>query len=126
MMSVKYPLSLRNVEGLPAESGIEICHESTPRRHGGADHAARKNIRPRCLLCADTRPAAALCFPLFIRLWREPVFTASHKLRKVELQSEAYNPSRCSDPLYIRDDPNRTYAAYSDAVLERLGLGKSE
>ena len=64
--------------------------------------------------------------PPFIRLWREPVFTASHKLRKVELQSEAYNPSRCSDPLYIRDDPNRTYAAYSDAVLERLGLGKSE
>lgn len=28
MMYVKYPLSLRNVEELPAERGIDICHET--------------------------------------------------------------------------------------------------
>jgi len=28
MMYVKYPLSLRNVEGLLAECGIDICHEA--------------------------------------------------------------------------------------------------
>jgi len=28
MMSVKYPLSLRNVEDLLAERGIDICHET--------------------------------------------------------------------------------------------------
>ena len=28
MMDVKYPLSLRNVEDLLAERGIEICHET--------------------------------------------------------------------------------------------------
>ncbi len=28
MMYVKYPLSLRNVEDLLAERGIEICHET--------------------------------------------------------------------------------------------------
>ena len=28
MMDVKYPLSLRNVEDLLAERGIDICHET--------------------------------------------------------------------------------------------------
>lgn len=28
MMYVKYPLSLRNVEDLLAEGGIDICHET--------------------------------------------------------------------------------------------------
>ena len=28
MMSVKYPLSLRNLEDLLAERGIDICHET--------------------------------------------------------------------------------------------------
>ena len=28
MMYVKYPLSLRNVEDLLAERGIDICHET--------------------------------------------------------------------------------------------------
>ena len=28
MIKVKYPLSLRNVEDLPAERGIDICHET--------------------------------------------------------------------------------------------------
>ena len=32
MMYVKYPLSLRNVEDLLAERGIDICHLWTP--HG--------------------------------------------------------------------------------------------
>jgi putative transposase len=32
MMYVKYPLSLRNVEDLLAERGIDICHLWTPRR----------------------------------------------------------------------------------------------
>ena len=32
MMYVKYPLSLRNVEDLLSERGIDICHEGTVRR----------------------------------------------------------------------------------------------
>lgn len=32
MMYVKYPLSLRNVEDLLAERGIDICHLWTPLR----------------------------------------------------------------------------------------------
>ena len=31
MMYVKYPLSLRNVEDLLAERGIDICHEGPVR-----------------------------------------------------------------------------------------------
>ena len=32
MMYVKYPLSLRNVEELLAERGIDICHETVRLR----------------------------------------------------------------------------------------------
>ena len=31
MMYVRFPLSLRNVEDLLAERGIDICHEGTDR-----------------------------------------------------------------------------------------------
>ena len=35
MMSVKYPLSLRNVEHLLHERGIDICHETVRLRWNG-------------------------------------------------------------------------------------------
>jgi putative transposase len=37
MMYVRFPLSLRNVEDLLAEPGIDLCHE--PVRHGGTGSA---------------------------------------------------------------------------------------
>jgi fatty-acyl-CoA synthase len=64
--------------------------------------------------------------PLFVRLWAEPVFTGSGKLRKVELQRDAYDPSRFTDPLFVRDETAGAYAPYSEALLERLGLPRSE
>ena len=37
MMYVKYPLSLRNVEDLLHERGIDICHLWTPRKAQAAN-----------------------------------------------------------------------------------------
>ena len=34
MMYVRFPLSLRNVEDLLFERGIEICHETLPKAYG--------------------------------------------------------------------------------------------
>ena len=51
MMYVKYPLSLRNVEDLLHERGIDICHETVRlwwRRFGPmfATRSARSGLRP--------------------------------------------------------------------------------
>jgi putative transposase len=45
LMYVKYPLSLRNVEDLLAERGIDISHETV--RFGGSDSARSAEIRRR-------------------------------------------------------------------------------
>ena len=45
LMYVKYPLSLRNVEDLLAERGIDISHETV--RFGGTDSARSAEIRRR-------------------------------------------------------------------------------
>ena len=48
MMYIRFPLSLRNVEDLPHERGIDICHESVRLwidRFG--THFAKKIRKPR-------------------------------------------------------------------------------
>ena len=45
MMYVKYPLSLRNVEDLLAERGIDVCHESSPPRCAGSEPRACGSTR---------------------------------------------------------------------------------
>jgi hypothetical protein len=52
MMYVRYPLSLRNVEDLLAERGIDICHETVRlwwNRFGGPVFAAEIKKRRRLL-----------------------------------------------------------------------------
>jgi fatty-acyl-CoA synthase len=60
--------------------------------------------------------------PLFVRISPEPDVTSTFKLRKVDLQREGYDPARISDPLFVRDDTARTYAALDAASLARLGI----
>jgi hypothetical protein len=46
LMDVRYPLSLRNVEDLLFERGIDICHETARLDHmPGAMVAARRQYR---------------------------------------------------------------------------------
>jgi fatty-acyl-CoA synthase len=119
---------------LSAAAGVEMVNVYgviVPGQEGRAGMAALimrpgQAFDPDAFYTLTRARLPAYAAPLFVRLWREPVFTASGKLRKVELQSEAYAPSRFSDPLYVRDDTNRTYTPYSEAVLARLGLPKSE
>ena len=51
----------------------------------------------------------AYAAPVYLRLVRQPDVTTTFKLRKVDLQRDGYDPARISDPLYVRDDPTRTY-----------------
>ncbi len=59
--------------------------------------------------------------PQFVRVAGAADMTASFKLRKVDLQRQGYDPAASADPLYVRDDANRTYQPYSAEVLARVG-----
>jgi hypothetical protein len=49
--------------------------------------------------------------PVFVRLQSEAEVTGTFKLRKIELQREGWNPATLADPLFMRDDAARAYAA---------------
>jgi len=60
--------------------------------------------------------------PVFVRVSAAADLTSTFKLRKVDLQRQGYCPDACTDPLFIRDEPSRTYQPYSAEVLQRAGL----
>jgi hypothetical protein len=70
MMYVRYPLSLRNVEDLLFERGIDICHETALPCPNPAERreVAIGLTAPRVALCRPTLqphlPAAASTLPL--------------------------------------------------------------
>ena len=60
--------------------------------------------------------------PQFVRLCPLADMTSTYKLRKVDLQAQGYDPIRCSDPLYVRNDKEQTYVPYSLEVLKQVGF----
>lgn len=68
-------------------------------------------------LAAERLPRYAA--PLFLRLSPQADMTGNYKLRKVDLQREAYDASQVSDPLFVRDDKARTYVPLDAASLAR-------
>jgi len=71
-------------------------------------------------LCDQRLPRYAM--PLFVRVSGQADLTSTFKLRKVDLQRESYDPGNFTDPLYVRDDAQGTYAPFSAEVLARVGL----
>ena len=55
--------------------------------------------------------------PLFVRLLPEAVVTATFKLRKVDLQREAFDPAVVSDLLFYRDDKKRSYEPITSELV---------
>ena len=59
---------------------------------------------------ADLPPYAR---PLFLRVVDAIEVTGTLKLRKGVLRDEGFDPSRISDPLYLRDDDSATYVPFT-------------
>jgi fatty-acyl-CoA synthase len=60
--------------------------------------------------------------PVFVRVSPEPDMTGNYKLRKVDLQREAFDVTRVSDPLFVRVESAGTYLPLTEARLqEALG-----
>jgi acyl-CoA synthetase (AMP-forming)/AMP-acid ligase II len=61
--------------------------------------------------------------PLFVRIVPSMDVTGTLKQRKTVLQQQGYDPTACTDPLYIRDDAHHRYAPLTAALLERIRAG---
>jgi fatty-acyl-CoA synthase len=60
--------------------------------------------------------------PVFLRLSPQPDMTGNYKLRKVDLQRDAFDTARVADPLWVRVEAAGRYLPLSDATLrEALG-----
>ena len=70
------------------------------------------------------RRLPAYARPAFVRIVREMDVTGTLKQRKHVLADEGYDPARVADPLFVRDDPARTYVPLTPAVLEEIRAGR--
>jgi fatty-acyl-CoA synthase len=61
--------------------------------------------------------------PLFVRIVQAMDVTGTLKQRKMDLQRQGYDPSTCSDPLYIRDDAQQRYIPLTAATVEQIRNG---
>jgi fatty-acyl-CoA synthase len=74
---------------------------------------------PQHFYALATSRLASYAVPLFVRVWSNPDFTASYKLRKVALQREGFDPTKISDPLYVIDHGARSYVTFNSEAFER-------
>src|SRR5262249_28149432 len=109
----------------PGVDMVNVYGVSVPGSDGRAGMAALivsgpEEFDPRAFYAHAVTALPAYAVPVFVRLQREAEMTGTFKLRKVELQQEAYDPAKVSDPLYLRDDGARAYVALGADVYQRI------
>ncbi|MHC8318704.1 long-chain-acyl-CoA synthetase [Pseudomonas sp. LB3P31] len=112
---------------LPGLELINIYGVQVPGHEGRAGMAAvlmqeGRAFDPQALFALTEARLPRYAAPVFVRVTQAADLTASYKLRKVDLQRQGYCPTRCNDPLFIRDEQAGTYVPYSAQVLTRVGL----
>lgn len=121
-------LEVANALGdLPGLELINVYGVQVPGHEGRAGMAAvlmqeGRAFDPQTLFALTESRLPRYAAPVFVRVTQAADLTASYKLRKVDLQRQGYCPTRCSDPLFIRDEQAGTYVPYSAQVLTRVGL----
>ena len=110
---------------LPGLEMIVVYGVTVPGAEGRAGMAAlilqpRAVFDPAALYALAVRRLAPFAVPLFVRVWRDPDFTASYKLRKGDLQRDGYDPAAVGDdPLFVIDHDAQSYVPLSDAAIAR-------
>ncbi|RZF38777.1 hypothetical protein LSTR_LSTR008147 [Laodelphax striatellus] len=62
--------------------------------------------------------------PLFLRVIEQVPLTATFKLKKLDLQSEGYDPSKINDPLYFMDAKSGKYVTLTPQLYQEIVEGK--
>ncbi len=102
--------------------GVEVPgHEG---RAGMAALVVDEGFDPESLFGHLERNLPAYSRPLFLRLRKELLTTATFKHRKVELVKEGFDPARVSDPLLFRDDARKRYVPLTAELHQRILAGE--
>ncbi|KAI8507857.1 hypothetical protein Bbelb_140970 [Branchiostoma belcheri] len=64
--------------------------------------------------------------PLFLRLTTEISVTRTLKQQKMQLVKEGFDPTLIREPLYLRDDAQKTYVPLDLDLYRRIALGKAK
>ena len=67
---------------------------------------------------------ASYAAPIFLRLCQEVEVTGTLKLRKVTLQEEGFDPERIDDPLFVRNDDEKTYTPLTGPLCAAIRSGE--
>ncbi|MBI4517057.1 MAG: long-chain-acyl-CoA synthetase [Deltaproteobacteria bacterium] len=86
--------------------------------------AAGERFEPAAFYAFVERTLPAYARPLFVRLAQSMDVTGTLKHTKLRLQAEGYDPTRIADPLYFRDERQRTYVALDLTVARRIDAGE--
>lgn len=78
---------------------------------------------PRSFYAHAERELPAYARPGFVRLVESMDATGTLKHRKVELQRQGFDLALISDPLFVRDDSERTYVAMTSEITDRVQAG---
>ncbi len=100
---------------------------------GGDGRAGMIAIIPECnlevfdlkALCGhfqSTLPAYAV--PKFLRLNKNLAYTPTHKIKKVELKKDGFDPGRIDDPLYVLLPGESAYQTLSGEIYQNILDGK--
>jgi fatty-acyl-CoA synthase len=111
--------------------GVELCAVYGVRLPGAEGRAGMAALRLHAGTTLDGKALYAhleqrlppYARPALVRLLAEPELTATFKIRKVALQREGYDSSSIADPLYYRDDAQRSYLPLSPEIADRIREG---
>lgn len=109
---------------LPGLDMVVVYGVKVPGAEGRAGMAALilrpgATFDPQALYALATARLAPYAVPLFVRVWADPDFTASYKLRKVDLQREGFDAALVRDPLFVIDHARRRYVPLTPQGVAR-------
>ncbi|WP_298668088.1 long-chain-acyl-CoA synthetase [uncultured Sphingomonas sp.] len=113
---------------LPGLEMVNIYGVKVPGAEGRAGMAAvimreDEAFDPAAFYALASARLAPYAVPLFVRVWGDPDFTASYKLRKVDLQREGFDRAMVSDPLFVIDRELGCYVPLTpEAVARATGV----
>jgi fatty-acyl-CoA synthase len=117
------------LNGAPGVSETAVYGVALPRADGRAGMALvvlddGEEFRPSEYYAFVERTLPPYARPAFVRIAAAMDVTGTLKHTKRRLQEEGYDPDLVSDPLYVRDDDRRTYAALDAAAKRRIDAGE--
>ncbi len=84
---------------------------------------AATSFDPQALFAHAAKALPGYARPLFLRIAAAMDVTGNFKHRKLRLQAEGFDPSRCDDPLFFRDDAVGRFIPLDPSLYAEIAAG---